>query len=974
MSQGKGIITAICAVVACWSMNVEAIIDQYAPPARADGFIVKFKSNTSSANQRYTLSSVGMEVVDRVADSAGKTVFVKSLVNTTEQAVLRVLLDNPSIEYVEPNYYWAVAAIPNDAMFAAQYGLHNTGQGSGLNDADIDAVEAWDLATGNNVIVAVIDTGVDYTHSDLSRNIWQNPVEIAGNGVDDDGNGFIDDVQGWDFANNDNDPQDDHAHGTHVAGIIGAVTDNGTGIAGISWNTRIMPLKFIDTNGIGTTANAIRAINYAVNNGARIINASWGGGPFSQALYDAISAAERAGVMFVAAAGNDSMNTDDPANLPHYPSSYALDNLIAVGSSDETDSLSVFSNYGNVSVDLLAPGTSIMSTLPNNQYQTLSGTSMAAPFVSGALAVIAGQQNGLGVMQLRSAILDNVDVIPRAAGLVVTSGRLNLFNSIQSLVMPLLISPEQASLAVGQTMSFNAQGGRPPYSWSLSNTGVGSINNNGQLLAAATGVTQVIVRDSAGVTTRTGNINVMEIAISPAAVTLLPGQSIQFTASGGLAPYQWSIDNTAIATINATTGLLNTFTTGILRVTATDFNGIAATSSPIEILQSSQVSMAPMSASIAAGQSITFQGSGGVEPYQWSSSNNSVATINPSTGLLTGLTDGQVFVTVTDALGSSVTSNTISVMSLSLQSNKSTISINESLAFQVQGGKPPFQWRVTNSSVATINAAGQVVGISPGSIRVTVMDADNQLAQSEPVYILSSAILSVQASNYLMAEGGQTLINTSGGSPPYTYQVENPGILEIDAQASMIKALAPGTSIISVFDSIGNRTDTGRIEVRRIDLTPSSWTLLPGETLQVVASGGIEPYQWQLSMPEVANIDATGNITAQAAGSFTVTVTDRDGIKKQSGLFNVQVDGAPSTHQLTIQPESALLSSRGSGLQFLAGGGLAPYQFVLSDTSIGLVDAKSGVFTPISGQRGITTLIVTDADGHTVESGQISVQ
>jgi subtilisin family serine protease len=278
---------------------------------------------------------------------------------------------DPDVEYAEPNYYrYARATMPDDAEFGELWGLHNTGQQvngtSGTADADIDAPEAWDITAGSSeVIIAVIDSGVDYNHPDLYDNIWINPDEIGANGTDEDGNGYVDDTTGWDFVDNDNDPMDPGEHGTHVAGTIAAKGNNAMGISGVCWTARIMPLRFLNGFGSGSTSDEISAIEYAIEKGAHIINASYGSSYSSQAEYDAISAANDAGILFVAAAGND--GTDNDSFLEHYPSSYTLDNIIAVAATNQDDTLASFSNYGATSVDVAAPGMNIYSCRPSRQ-------------------------------------------------------------------------------------------------------------------------------------------------------------------------------------------------------------------------------------------------------------------------------------------------------------------------------------------------------------------------------------------------------------------------------------------------------------------------------------------------------------------------------------------------------------------------------------------------------------------------------
>ena len=280
-------------------------------------------------------------------------------------------------EDAEPNYIVKALKTPNDSRFNELWAMENAGQTGGKPDADIDAPQAWDISTGSKeVIVAVIDTGVDYTHEDLAGNMWTNPGEIPDNGIDDDSNGFVDDYYGWDFAYDDNDPMDGDSHGTHVSGTIGGVGNNGKGIAGVSWNTHIMAVKFLDDEGSGYNSDAIDAINYATTMGADIMSNSWGGGGYSSALEAAIQAADDAGILFVAAAGNDAENTDQ---YPFYPSGYDIPNVMSIAATDQNDTLADFSNYGTSTVDIGAPGVNILSSVPGNRYAPYSGTSMAVP-------------------------------------------------------------------------------------------------------------------------------------------------------------------------------------------------------------------------------------------------------------------------------------------------------------------------------------------------------------------------------------------------------------------------------------------------------------------------------------------------------------------------------------------------------------------------------------------------------------------
>jgi subtilisin family serine protease len=284
---------------------------------------------------------------------------------TVDQAVA-IYQGDPDVLYAEPNYRYRIQALPDDEYMAQLWGLHNTGQSvsgtRGTADADMNASLAWDMETGSrDIVVAVVDSGVDVNHPDLAANIWTHPTEIPGNGIDDDDNGYVDDVHGWDFADGDNNPIDSHGHGTHVAGIVGAAGHNGLGITGICWRVSIMPLRFIPATGYGTTEHAIDAIRYAAANGADVINLSWGGPGYSLALKNAIDAA---GALVVCAAGNQGINLDQ---TPFYPAGYASANILSIGATDADDHPAWFTNYSDSRVDVAAPGTQILSTVPDRQ-------------------------------------------------------------------------------------------------------------------------------------------------------------------------------------------------------------------------------------------------------------------------------------------------------------------------------------------------------------------------------------------------------------------------------------------------------------------------------------------------------------------------------------------------------------------------------------------------------------------------------
>ena len=371
----------------------------------------------------------------------------------TEQAIYLLSL-NPRVEYAEKNFRGTFDVDPNDDHFTKLWGMKNTGQTGGKVEADIDANDAWDIFTGSSdIVVAVIDTGVDYDHIDLDANIWTNPGETGGgkenNGIDDDNNGYKDDFRGWDFADFDNDPKDEwypEYHGTHVAGIIGAIGNNDEGVVGVNWNVKIMVLKMADEYGDFSVSNCIGAIDYSTANGAHLSNNSWKIGGYSQALYDSIERAKNCvhgywGKLFVASAGNDNKNND---SNPHYPSGYDLDNIIAVLATDHNDDKAGFSNYGKTTVDIGAPGGSgsgsetkdIYSTRRGDGYQYKWGTSMAAPHVAGVAALVLGKCPPINWDQLKQRIISKKDYITSLRNKCVAKGRVNAKKSVYDAYQP----------------------------------------------------------------------------------------------------------------------------------------------------------------------------------------------------------------------------------------------------------------------------------------------------------------------------------------------------------------------------------------------------------------------------------------------------------------------------------------------------------------------------------------------------------
>ena len=496
---------------------------------KADEIIVKAKVSTNNASIQSTKNKYSLKSKKKLDKQLDVIKFDSNKYSMDE--ILLSLNQDANIEYAEPNYIRKVSGSPeNEPGFINMWGLNNTT----TKGVDINVEAAWKVSTGNpNLVVGVIDTGIDYSHEDLENNIWTNNAEIPDNGKDDDGNGYVDDVNGWNFAYGSNDPYDDNDHGTHVSGTIAAPA-NGIGIAGVAPTVKIMPLKTADAEGTSYDSDIVSAIQYGVSKGVKLFNCSFGGDGFSQAEYDVMKSSN---ALFMCAAGNGDDNNnglDTDGSIKNYPSSFDLPNIISVASIDEDGALSSFSNYGMTSVDIAAPGDSIYSTVPGG-YAYYSGTSMATPHVTGVAALVLSENMNLSPSEVKNCILKSTNKLSSLANKTVTGAIVDAFGamvvakpSILVNVTGVQIDNSSINLLSGASKQLVAtitpsNATNKSINWTSSNSSVVTVDGTGKVKAIGAGAAVIIATTAEGNKTSTCNVTVTK----PANDTYYPGDTFR---------------------------------------------------------------------------------------------------------------------------------------------------------------------------------------------------------------------------------------------------------------------------------------------------------------------------------------------------------------------------------------------------------------------------------------------------------------
>jgi thermitase len=408
-------------------------------------FLVEFESTSQLRARGQHVNSLRNVQGTRVLKTSAPILSVRTNVLERAEYSIEALRNIPGVKHVEQNGVFKIDATPNDPDYGKLWGLNNIDPKMAVG-FDMDMEMAWDITKGTKeIVVAVIDTGIYYKHEDLKNNMLANDLELNGvKGVDDDKNGYVDDIYGYNFVNNSGDPLDDHGHGTHCAGTIGAEGDNGIGVVGVTYNVSFVGIKFLSASGSGTTEGAIQSVDYATARNVDIMSNSWGGGPFSQLLMDSIVKAKDKGILFVAAAGNSSQNADE---FPHYPASYKVDNIFSVAAVDANTQLAWFSNTGKDSVHVAAPGVDVWSTyiphIPKEakdkvqvQYAKLSGTSMATPHVSGLAALLLANDPSMTYTELKNRMMQTATPTASVRAKTISGGTVNAYNALMNIVPP----------------------------------------------------------------------------------------------------------------------------------------------------------------------------------------------------------------------------------------------------------------------------------------------------------------------------------------------------------------------------------------------------------------------------------------------------------------------------------------------------------------------------------------------------------
>ncbi|MEW6210552.1 MAG: S8 family serine peptidase [Acidobacteriota bacterium] len=854
--------------------------------------LVRFKKNAPLHQISLAHSQLGAEVIKEFPLTGWQRVRLPEGMSVGDG--LSLYKNSDSVLEAQPNYIYHVLATPNDPRYGELYGM-----------TKIQAPVAWNTTTGSaNVVVAIIDTGVLYTHEDLAPNMWRNPGEIPGNNLDDDNNGYRDDVHGIDVANRDSDPLDDFDHGTHVAGIIGAAGNNSLGIAGVNWSVSIMAVKLHNVNGSATSAGAVECFQYVTmmkNRGVniRVTNNSWGGAPeaagYDQALKDAIDAAGNAGILNVFAAGNSNSNND---LAPFYPASYNSPSILAVASSTDLDSRSGFSNYGAAGVDVAAPGSSILSAIiyqPGYGYK--SGTSMASPHAAGAAALVAASNPQLSNLSLKATLINTVDALPQWTGVVRSGGRLNVARAIST--------PTVCNFTLDHmSRSFGANGGTDTVNitaatscdWAVVSN-AGWIDITSFDVGSGNGAVSYTVEPNTSSAPRAGTItiagktfNVSQSGSSVCSYSLNP-LSRNFSASGGAGSVGVTAPSgcawTAVSNdswINVTGGASGSgdgsvsYSVSVNSSSVTRTGSITIAGQTHSVTQSGasacSFSLAPTSASFAASGGAGSVGVTAPSGCAWTAASN--ASFITITAGASGAGSGTVNYTVSTNNSSSIRTGTLSIagqtftVTQAASSCVSTIS-PQSRAFGSTGGTGYF----TVSAISTCNWAAQ-----SGSAWITITAGANGPGPKTLKYSVAANPSTSSRSGVIIIGKFQHTVTQSGATCGYSISPASQPFSSGGGSGSVGVTAAAGCSWTAVSNAAfititagasgaGSGTVNFNVAANTSSSSRSGTVTIAGQTFTVTQSGAGGGCSF--------GIAPTSQNFASAGGLGTVNVTASSG-------------------------------------------------------------------------------------------------
>ncbi len=879
------------------------------------------------------------------------------------------------VAYAEPNYRVTTQATPNDPSFGSLWGLNNTGQSGGSVHADIRAPQAWNITTGSSdVVVALLDTGIDYTHPDLAANMFRNDADCNANGVDDDGNGYIDDCFGIDTANHDSDPFDDQYHGTHTAGTVGAAGNNGIGVVGVNWNVKLMPCKFLSATGSGNTAGAVTCLDYVAamkDRGVNIVatSNSWGGGGYSQAMYDAIDAQRQRGILFIAAAANNASNNDTVAL---YPAGYDLPNVIAVAATTRNDTLASYSNYGRRTVHLGAPGSEILSTTPNNSYQTLSGTSMATPHVAGVAALLKAQDPTRDWRAIRNLILAGGDDNLNLTGTTVTGKRLNASRSlactnarvfsrlkpvkdsvVTSVGAPVTLSALNINCAAGAgdvtvtvtpgntTMTLTDTGASPDQS-------AGDGIYSGVFVPSSTGT--FVLTFPNGTTASVQALAAPTIVVQPLSQTIVTGQTATLSVAAAGTPtltYQWYACGSGCSPIAGATA--SSFTTQALTTTSSywvrvsnAFGSADSTTAVITIGTAPAITTQPQDKAILSGQAATLSVvASGTSPiaYQWyvgasgTTTSRIVAATSSSYTTPALTTATSYWVRVSNAYGSPVNSNT------------AAITIGAMLTGHIRNA----------STSAPI--AGATVTLNPGGLSATT--------DSSGVYskvVASNSYLIASSANDYLSSSASAVFLTAGATVTRDFSL-TPIVYVPAVYDATIKAPA--------CDAIGSACDSGTLLVGRDTMINGPEPHQPNTINDSCADGTLGTFHGDESIDRITVSTTTGDSFAPGRTvKIAVTAWVWGPVDYLDVYYTANASNPAWTYITTINP-AAIGAQTLTTSYVLPTGGLqavrANFRFLQNPgaCTLGAYDDRDDLVFSVATVPGITT----HPQGQTVASG-----